>query len=218
VYFGYEQCRPEGIDMYGRSIAASFIAVFALSIGGDLIRPATVEAGGGCHMPDGSVYTEGPATVIRMDVCSFGPTVSRVPIGTTVRFLNTAPNEHIVTGRAGTWGSDRLVPGAEFTRRFAEAGVYPYACPLHPGMVGAVIVGEVVPAAARLTAEESPSAASSVEAAKLPQTDIAPIGAALLAGAVGGGIIGVSTVTFVARRRAGIDADGPRSARHRVHE
>lgn len=182
--------------MLCRSLAANFVAVFALLIGGDVIRPATVEAGGGCHKPDRSVYTEGPATVIRMDVCSFGPTIARVPIGATVRFLNTAPNEHLVIGRAGAWGSDILAPQAEFSQRFGEAGVYPYSCPLHPGMVGAVVVGDSseVAAPAVVTGNESP--ASEPVAAAQP----APPALALVASATSGGMVGLMIGAFASRR------------------
>ncbi len=72
-------------------------------------------------------YTEGPATVVRMDACSFEPTVIHVPVGTTVRFLNTAQNEHAVSGRRQRGRSaDILGPGDEFSERFDEAGIYPY--------------------------------------------------------------------------------------------
>jgi plastocyanin len=186
-----------------RPIAASIIAVLALLVGGDVTRPATAQAGGGCHGPDGSVYTEGPATVVRMDVCSFGPTVARVPVGTTVRFLNTAPNEHMVTGRAGTWGSGQLAPNAEFSARFDAAGIYPYACPLHPGMVGAVIVGDVVPAAEQAAANEPAAAPASVDVAAAAQVDSSMTGEAALAGAVAGAMIGALATSLVRRRRPG---------------
>ena len=90
--------------MTRRSIAATALGPFLLLVAA-LAAPAT-QAGGGCHGNDGSAYTEGDGnTVIRMDVCSFSPTINRVPIGATVRFLNTSNVEHAVAGRAGTWGS-----------------------------------------------------------------------------------------------------------------
>jgi plastocyanin len=181
--------------MFRRSVAASLIALFVMLIGGDVIRPAMVKAGGGCHMPDGSVYTEGPATVIRMDVCSFGPTIARVPVGTTVQFLNTAPNQHQVIGRAMTWGSDVLEPGASYSNRFVEAGIYAFSCPLHPGMVGAVVVGDAggIAAAAAATVDQPP--ASETVTAQ-PGSN----GVAVLAGA-GGGLIGLLVGAILRRRR-----------------
>jgi plastocyanin len=126
-----------------RSILA-FLATLAMLSLAMVAIPTLVRAGGGCHAgADGSTYMEGDGTaVIRMDVCSFAPTVSRVAVGTTVRFLNTADIQHQVLGRSATWGSVLLDPGQEHSERFQAAGVYPYTCPLHPGMVGAIVVGE----------------------------------------------------------------------------
>lgn len=139
--------------MRRRSLAATVLAPLLLLIAA-LAAPAT-QAGGGCHAPDGSVYMEGDATVIRMDICSFSPTIARVPVGTTVRFLNTSTVEHAVVGRASTWASDILPVGKDYSETFAAAGLYPFSCPLHPGMVGAIVVGGDAPAAAPAVAEPS---------------------------------------------------------------
>ena len=195
---------------------ASLIGVLALLLGGSTV-PAM--AGGGCHGPDGTSYTEGPATVVRMDVCSFQPTVVRVPVGTIVRFLNTAPNDHAVAGRGQSWVSDDLLrPGAEFSERFDEAGVYPYACPLHVGMVGAVIVGNATAAdgsgteaaAAPVTAGDDAGTAPSEAEADAAAT---PIAAAAVAGLAGGAIVGLLGAGFVAaRRRSASDGSGAAQA------
>jgi plastocyanin len=106
------------------------------------VAVAPAMAGGGCHGIDGTVHTEGPSTVVRMDVCSYAPTVVHVPVGTEVRFLNTAQVDHLVVGESQTWGTEsELAPGEEYSRTFADKGVFPYSCPLHPGMVAAVVVG-----------------------------------------------------------------------------
>jgi len=165
------------------------------------VAPLAAQAGGGCHVPGpGSVYTEGSTTVIRMDVCSFAPTIARVPVGTAVRFLNSSTIEHAVVGRSGTWASDIVRPGAEFSTTFAAAGTYPYSCPLHPGMVGAIAVddgpgaGAVLPTGAALAAGvEQPTAG----------TDWTRIGIVGLAGLGAGAIIGVlAGATLAGRRRA----------------
>jgi plastocyanin len=173
-----------------------------------VVAPAAVKAGGGCHGPDGSTYMEGSSTVVRMDVCSFAPTVARVPVGTEVRFLNTATVDHMVTGRSGTWGSDMLRPGAEFAETFTAAGTYPFSCPLHPGMVGAIVVSEGVAAgAAKVEAATTGSVASPAPdaAAAVPATDAdwAPIGIAALAG-IGAGAIATTFLggVLVNRRRS----------------
>src|SRR5215216_2481690 len=85
--------------------------------------PASVAAGGGCHGLDGSTHMEGSATVVRMDACSFSPTVARVPVGTEVRFLNTATVIHAVAGERNEWGSDGNIGlGAEIRQRFDQRG------------------------------------------------------------------------------------------------
>ncbi len=84
------------------------LAPLALLSAAALGAPTLTAAGGGCHGDNGSVYTEGSATVVRMDVCDFAPTVSRVPVGAEVRFLNTDQVPHIVIGRRLTWASAEL--------------------------------------------------------------------------------------------------------------
>lgn len=174
------------------SFAALLLAPLLLliaAVGGPLV----VQAGGGCHPDgDGSEYMEGDGTaVIRMDTCSFGPTVSRVAIGTTVRFLNTATIPHQVVGRSATWGSVLLDPGQEHSETFDAAGTYPYSCPLHPGMVGAIVVGEGAAQAADLAVASQPADPAPT------QPDMTSLG---LAGLLGLGI-GIALGVAVARVR-----------------
>jgi plastocyanin len=159
-------------------------------------------AGGGCHQNVGAEPQEGNATVVKIDGCTFAPAVTRVPIGAQVRFLNTSPQFHDVTGRNGEWGSDTLQDGQSFSMRFAAAGLYPYSCSLHPGMAGVVIVGSPVAAAAPAPVADAADIApvsATAPAAPTP-TDNSPVpylaagGLGLLAG-VGFG------AAVVARRR-----------------
>jgi len=175
--------------------------------------PVAVQAGGGCHGPDGSVYMEGEATVVRMDVCSFAPTVARVAVGTEVRFLNTANVDHMVTGRSGTWGSDMLRPGKEFSATFTTAGTYPFSCPLHPGMVGAIVVGDGVAdgaaganaAAAAVTAGSArspePRADAAGATATAETTDWTPMAISALGGLGAGAIAGTLIAGVLLNRR-----------------
>lgn len=170
------------------------IAVLA-ALGAGSVAPAV--AGGGCHGPDGTIHTEGDATVVRMDTCAFAPTVVHVPVGTEVRFLNTAQVDHLVVGESQSWGTELpIVPGAETRRQFVTKGVYPFSCPLHPGMVGAVVVGgadaaAVLPAAAGGSANEVAPAAAPTAPAADAGSALPIVGAAILVAAilVGGGLI-----------------------------
>jgi plastocyanin len=127
------------------------IATLALLLVGALAAGPPASAGGGCHADvTGARHNDAATSVVRMDVCSFEPTVARVGVGAQVTFLNTAENEHVVAGRGNSWGGEVLGPGRQLVQHFNAEGIFPYSCPLHPGMVGAVVVGaaEVVPAAA----------------------------------------------------------------------
>lgn len=188
-----------------RRILASMFVVLTLMLLAVAI-PAVAQAGGGCHNPDGSVYTEGPTTVVKMDVCSFAPTIARVPVGAEVRFLNSSTIDHMVVGRSASWGSDVLAPGREFSATFTTAGTYPFSCPLHHGMVGAVVVGGAAAAAAVTT----DSAASSGQAADATaagatssarETDLAPIAIAAFGGLGGGAVVGTLIAGALLNRR-----------------
>jgi hypothetical protein len=90
------------------------------------------------------------------DFC-FGPTILRVATGETITFVNGDPFQHTVLGANGAWGSyDSLKQGGEATYGFSEAGVYPYVCTWHPGMVGAVVVGDGVGGAIDTTTAAGP--------------------------------------------------------------
>ena len=175
------------------------LAALALLALAAIAAPTIVEAGGGCHGDgngDSAHMAADGTTVIRMDVCTFAPTVSRVPVGTTVRFLNTSTIDHAVVGRLATWGSDVLSPGTEFSQTFEAAGTYPYTCPLHAGMVGAIVVGgdqAAVPAAAAI---------------RLPPDNDAPTGdvGALAAAGLFGLAVGIGSGVGLTRLRRRITA------------
>ena len=99
-------------------------------------------AGGGCH---GRTARSTPRATRRSSGWARAPSRRRSSTSRSapqVRFLNTAQVDHLVVGESQTWGTQStLVPGKELARTFAEKGVYPFSCPLHPGMVGAVVVG-----------------------------------------------------------------------------
>lgn len=114
------------------------LAVTALAGVAAFIGPA--QAGGSCHSPANAKET---AAIELRELC-FGPTVARVDAGQEVAFLNKDPFAHNIVGLGVQWGSYSEIKQGEVRRfTFAEPGTYPYACYLHPGMVGAVVVGGV---------------------------------------------------------------------------
>jgi plastocyanin len=104
--------------------------------------------------------SDGSASVVKMDACAFFPTVAHVPVGTEVQFINADTVGHEVVGANLTWGHhDKILEnGDRLGVSFAKAGIYPYACMIHPGMTGAIIVGDAVSAAAPAGAAAMPSA------------------------------------------------------------
>ena len=104
--------------------------------------PGVASAGGGCH--GGVTQTDATgqedATVQLVDAC-FSATVTSVDPGTPVTFVNMDEFVHNVGGNQ--WGHfDDLHGGDTFRVSFEEAGTYPFACSYHPGMTGAIVVGD----------------------------------------------------------------------------
>ncbi len=161
-----------------------------------------VLAGGGCHGGEQATAMEGSATVVKIDGCTFAPSVTRVPVGAEVTFLNMSLAPHDVTGRNREWGTPNLDVGASFATRFGKAGVYPYSCSLHPGMAGVVVVGSPVAAAADTApaaVDIAPVAATAPAAPTSAENSPIPYVAAGGLGLLGGLTIGCAVVAW--RRR-----------------
>jgi plastocyanin len=181
--------------MLRRSIAAALLAPFLLLIAA-LAAPVT-QAGGGCHGGSDTPPGDDAASVVKIDGCMFYPTIARVPVGTTVTFINSGAAPHNVTGVGGEWGSGDLPNGARYAHGFAQPGVYPFACTLHPGMNGAIVVGDGAadaPASAQLTTSAPPTDA------RPAAPDPIGLGVAGLAGFVIGALL-VALGSRVASRR-----------------
>jgi plastocyanin len=104
---------------------------------------ARASGGGGCGGP----VTEATGTDVEIDRFCFSPTIIRAPVGAPVTWTNLDSTPHVVGGANMVWGSfEQLRKADTATYRFSEPGVYPYVCSWHPGMVGAVVVGDAGPA------------------------------------------------------------------------
>ena len=121
--------------------------------------------------PAGQVLVGPDAAAGRQEVLGFVPAQVRVPVGGTVTWRADGPSPHTVelgatpelgdttpaeaaplvppggydgTGpaRSGLLSTDPGAPGGTaFSVRFVRAGRFPYACRVHPGMTGTVVVG-----------------------------------------------------------------------------
>lgn len=175
-----------------------------------LVAVPLVSAGDPCYhgfsMPSG---TTGSGPEIRLEPCAFSPTVTNVDVGASVKFVNGGEFTHLITGANQAWGSRdvEIQPGKTASYTFDQAGVYPYACALHRGMSGVIVVGDGTAAAAvgagsgttsgTTTGTTTGTAASAPTAAtQATQVD----GRLLLVAAFGGAVLGGLVAWAVLRR------------------
>jgi plastocyanin len=176
-------------------------AVIALAMTAVLAGPWAVPAragGGMCHAD----LSEGTGTVVAMSKLCFRPAVIRVDPGSQVTFVNRDPVGHNVS--ANGWGEPAAMSdGDSFTATFAAPGVYPFACMFHPGMVGAVVVGEDLQAGSG----DAVSAASAGGQPGGPDRDQVSLqttpanGIWIGAGVLGGGLLVAGALGLARRRR-----------------
>jgi plastocyanin len=128
--------------------------------------PAAASGGGGCGGP----VTNERGTSVSIDQYCFTPTVLYADVDDTVTFTNEDGVPHTISGANLAWGSFEQLRGGRAVRySFSSPGVYAYVCVLHPGMVGAVVVGE--PVAGGIT---DANAVRRIKAVNLSQDDPLP--------------------------------------------
>jgi plastocyanin len=163
-----------------------------------LVAPAVALAGDPCfHGFDMPKATVASTSQVQTMPCAFSPTVAHVPVGTTITFVNDGQDAHLVTGANQEWGSRDVALRArsKVTQTFDTPGVYPFACSLHPGIVGAIVVG--ADSAAGLvppTGDAAPAAATTTATAT---SDQSMDGGRIAIAAVAGAIIALALAWFV---------------------
>lgn len=80
------------------------------------------------------------AVAVEIRDFAFSPANISVKKGTAVRWVNTDPVVHTVTGERGGPDSPALEKDAGYTHTFNETGVFAYRCKPHPAMRGTVEV------------------------------------------------------------------------------
>ena len=71
---------------------------------------------------------------------TFTPAEITIAPGESVTWTNDDGAPHGLEYQDGAAGTDLLLPGANFSRRFDRPGTYDYNCSIHPYMTGRVIV------------------------------------------------------------------------------
>lgn len=183
------------------------VVLVGMLAGGLLMVGAPASAGGSsCHDPEPT--SASTVAVDAKDNCFF-PTVLYVEEGATVTWTNRDVAPHSVTGLGLGWGTGQktLFQGDSVSVDFSDPGVYPYTCIVHPGMVGAVIVGE--PTAAKAGAADPasvpisrPSSSGSAADETAPATATLPSSQSAVPwrGIIAGAVL-VGTLMLAALRR-----------------
>jgi plastocyanin len=130
-------------------------SVVAIALLSTALLPGVARAsgGGGCGAP----VTDGTGAKVQIDQSCFTPTILRVEPGSTVVFRNVDPMPHTVLGANAAWGSyDALKRRDVSGYRFEDAGVYPYVCTWHVGMIGVVVVGDGIGGAMTTNTKDGP--------------------------------------------------------------
>jgi plastocyanin len=70
----------------------------------------------------------------------FTPAETTIAPWESVTWTNNDGAPHGLEYRDGARGTDLLLPGASFSRRFDKPGTYDYNCSIHPYMTGRVVV------------------------------------------------------------------------------
>ena len=166
---------------------------------GSTVWAVPASAGGGCHRER---PTEGEGDTVTMSKLCFDPGVLRVDPGTEVRFVNKDPLTHNVTATGWGYFGD-LNEGDAFRATFDEAGVYPFACTYHPGMTGAIVVGDGIGAGSGVTVGALSEASTASDERRAPATVTSGSSSALgwAVGGAGGFVLGGASALFLRRRR-----------------
>jgi hypothetical protein len=80
-----------------------------------------------------------PAGEVSLNRMAFFPNALSVPVGTTVKWTNSAVDkiDHTVAAVDGSFSSGPLKPGATFNFTFTKAGSFQYICTFHPDQMRA---------------------------------------------------------------------------------
>lgn len=132
---------PSDCPVTGRAPADRRAALRRLGLACALI-PASWAAGPAAWAADPAVAAAAAVVEVEIRAYAFMPAELRVPVGSTVRWVNREKRTaHSVrfTGPQG-FESPRFFPDEHWTHRFDQAGRFPYECGPHPEMKGVVVV------------------------------------------------------------------------------
>jgi plastocyanin len=104
---------------------------------------ATIATGNAAHEGGGqraAVQSQENGAKISIVNFAFAPAEITIDQGESVTWVNDDGAPHGLKFHDGAKGTDLLLPGANFTRRFDRPATYDYDCAVHPYMTGRVVV------------------------------------------------------------------------------
>jgi plastocyanin len=182
-------------------IRRTLLVAAALAVG--MVTSLPASAGGYCT--EGQFSDRATDRVQLRNDC-FTPTVARIEPGATLTWENVDGHPHTIGGVANTFGDahKELLSGDSVSFVFDEEGVFPYFCVLHPGMSGAVVVGDGVGPATEsgsvATIADEPVPPEGAAAKAAPATDPGLPVPLIVAMAVAGALLGIGTALLFRRR------------------
>jgi plastocyanin len=191
-----------------RRIVVLLMSLGLLALAGLFASP--VQAGDPCyHGFDIPERTTANENQIKVAPCAFAPTVVTVAVGSTVTFFNGPDFTHLITGANAEWGSRdvEVKPNSEVSYTFSKPGIYPYACALHRGMSGTIVVGDLAAAVGAgttsggTTGGNGPVTSDAALAASTKPAASGPDLIGIAAGAGAGALAGAAAVWLAMRRQ-----------------
>lgn len=135
--------RPFTVLIGGLSTGLCALVVLTQMTQQAFAEPATIAVGNAMHKAvvqraaAVSVKDGAKVTIVNFE---FMPAEIAIRRGESVAWVNDDGAPHGIEYHDGGKGTDLLLPGASFSRRFDRAGSYDYSCSVHPYMTGRVVV------------------------------------------------------------------------------
>jgi plastocyanin len=90
--------------------------------------------------PENTPIPESTSIDVSIQDFTFIPSEIRISVGDTITWTNNDNTDHTVLANDGSFSSEVLQTGHQFSFKFEESGTFEYICGIHPTMQGTIIV------------------------------------------------------------------------------
>ncbi len=113
-----------------------------------VVEPVDTDVGSDETAADASVTPDLAGRNVDMVDNAYEPIAIEVPAGQPVTWTNVGVLPHTVTARDGSFDSEFVMPGEQWTSTFTQPGTFEYFCTIHPEMIGTLTVLAAQPGSA----------------------------------------------------------------------